>query len=43
MNILDRYEQVDPTIVIGILRNNLGDFEKFKKEIIDYLKAAEGP
>jgi len=41
--VVHQYEKVDPTIVIGILRNNLGDFEKYKKAIIDYLKMSEEP
>ncbi len=32
------YERIDPEIVIGILKNNLGDFEDFKASIIKYLK-----
>ena len=32
------YERIDPEIVIGIMRNNLGDFEDFKTSIINYLK-----
>ncbi|MDZ7696014.1 MAG: DUF86 domain-containing protein [Deltaproteobacteria bacterium] len=32
------YEKIDPEIVVGILRNNLQDFEKFKESIISYLK-----
>jgi uncharacterized protein YutE (UPF0331/DUF86 family) len=31
------YERIDPEIVIGILRNNLDDFEDFKTSIIKYL------
>ena len=41
--VVHQYEKVDPTIVIGILRNNLEDFEKYKKAIIDYLTMSEGP
>ena len=41
--VVHQYEKVDPTIVIGILRNNLGDFEKYKKAIIDYLRISEEP
>ena len=32
------YERIDPEIVIGILKNNLGDFEDFKASVIKYLK-----
>ena len=36
--VVHNYERIDPEIVIGILRNNLGDFEDFKASIIKYLK-----
>ena len=36
--VVHNYERIDPEIVIGILRNNLGDFEDFKTSIIKYLK-----
>jgi len=32
------YEKIDPEIVVGILRNNLPDFEAFKRSVIVYLK-----
>ena len=32
------YEKIDPSIVVGILKNNLSDFERFKASIIDYMK-----
>ena len=32
------YERIDPEIVVGILKNNLGDFEDFKASVIKYLK-----
>ncbi len=32
------YEKIDPKIVVGILRRNLGDFASFKESIIRYLK-----
>ena len=32
------YERIDSEIVIGILRNNLEDFENFTASIIKYLK-----
>ena len=42
-NIIVRdYEKIDPEIIIGILRNNLRDFEEFKVSIISYLKNQEG-
>jgi len=36
--VVHNYEKIDPAIVVGILRNNLKDFETFKKAIIAYLK-----
>ena len=36
--VVHNYEKIDPAIVVGILRNNLEDFETFKKAIIAYLK-----
>jgi uncharacterized protein YutE (UPF0331/DUF86 family) len=36
--IVHDYERIDPTIVVGILKNNVSDFERFKKSIIDHLK-----
>jgi uncharacterized protein YutE (UPF0331/DUF86 family) len=35
------YEKIDADILIGILKNNLNDFEKFKLSIIEYLKSAK--
>jgi uncharacterized protein YutE (UPF0331/DUF86 family) len=35
------YERIDPEIVVGILRNNLPDFEEFKASVITYLKTQE--
>ena len=32
------YERIAPSIVVGILKNNLVDFEKFKTSIVHYLK-----
>ena len=39
--VVHNYEKIDPAIVVGILRNNLEDFETFKKAIIAYLKTKE--
>ena len=39
--VVHNYEKIDPTIVVGILRNNLEDFDRFKKAIIAYLKTKE--
>jgi len=35
------YENIEPEIVITILRKNLKDFELFKKEILNFLKKLE--
>ncbi len=32
------YENIEPEIVVTILRKNLKDFELFKKEILNFLK-----
>jgi len=32
------YERIDPEIVVGMLRNNLQDFDIFRDLIITYLK-----
>ncbi len=37
--LVHQYENIDPSIVISILRTNLSDFEKFKKEVV---KACSG-
>ena len=37
--IVHQYEKVDPSIVIGILQNNIDDFRKFSGEIVAYLKS----
>ena len=34
--VVHRYEQVDVEILAGILQNNLGDFEHFRSEVLDY-------
>lgn len=39
--IVHQYEKVDPQIVIGILRKNIGDLQKFSNEIVKYLKRSE--
>lgn len=36
--VVHHYDKIDPGIVITILRNNLGDFNRFKTAIITYLK-----
>jgi len=35
------YEKIDPEIIVGILRNNLQDFEEFKVSVIAYLNECE--
>ena len=39
--IVHDYEKIDAGIVIGILQENLHDFEGFKEAIIDYLKPSK--
>lgn len=35
--IVHQYEGVDPSIVVSILRKNLGDFERYKKAVLKIL------
>ena len=35
--LVHQYEKIDPALVVSILQRNLGDFEKYKKAIINYL------
>jgi uncharacterized protein YutE (UPF0331/DUF86 family) len=37
--IVHHYDQVDAEIVVGILKNNLDDFEDFKNTVVSFLKA----
>jgi uncharacterized protein YutE (UPF0331/DUF86 family) len=37
--VVHHYDQVDAEIVVGILKNNLDDFEDYKNTIISFLKA----
>ena len=37
--VVHHYDQVDTEIVVGILKNNLDDFEDYKNTIISFLKA----
>jgi uncharacterized protein YutE (UPF0331/DUF86 family) len=37
--IVHRYEEIEPEIVISILRRNLKDFDSFKKAILQFLKS----
>jgi uncharacterized protein YutE (UPF0331/DUF86 family) len=39
--IVHHYDKVDPAIVIGILHNNLEDFNRYKNDVILYLKGQE--
>ena len=36
--IVHQYEQIDPTIVVTILRKNLNDFERYKEAILAQLR-----
>jgi uncharacterized protein YutE (UPF0331/DUF86 family) len=33
-----RYEDVDPTILVDIVNRRLADFERFRADILEYLK-----
>ena len=35
--IVHRYEQVDPSVVVSILNQNLDDFKRFRKQILSFL------
>ena len=35
--VVHQYENIEPTIVISILRNDLSDFDKYKKAVIKFL------
>ena len=37
--VVHQYEAIDPTIVVSILHRNLGDLEKYKKAIVQYLSS----
>ena len=39
--VVHQYETIDPTIVVSILHRNLGDLEKYKKAIVQYLSSQE--
>ena len=39
--VVHNYEEIDPSIVVGILSNNLEDFVMFKQSVIGYLKTKE--
>jgi uncharacterized protein YutE (UPF0331/DUF86 family) len=36
--IVHRYEHVDPAILVDIVNRHLGDFEKFRDEVIHYVQ-----
>ena len=36
--IVHRYEQVDTSIVVSILDHNLGDFKRFREQVLSYLE-----
>ena len=37
--IVHHYDRVDPTIVVGILQNNLDDFNHYKDAVVSFLKS----
>jgi uncharacterized protein YutE (UPF0331/DUF86 family) len=37
--IVHQYEEINPLIVTSILRNNLKDFEKYKRSVLKYLSS----
>ena len=39
--IVHHYDKVDPAIVMGILHNNLKDFNQYKDAVVCYLKGQE--
>ena len=36
--IVHHYDKVDPTIIVGILQNNLDDFKLYKDAVVSFLK-----
>lgn len=38
--IVHQYEDIESSIVVSILKKNLQDFEKYKKDVIRYVKGA---
>lgn len=36
--IVHHYDRVDPAIVVGILQNNLDDFNRYKDAVVSFLK-----
>ncbi|MBM3144847.1 MAG: DUF86 domain-containing protein [Chloroflexi bacterium] len=36
--VVHRYERVDDDILVGMVNNHLGDFERFRTEILAYVK-----
>ena len=39
--VVHQYETIDPTIVVSILHRNLGDLERYRKAIVQYLSRQE--
>jgi uncharacterized protein YutE (UPF0331/DUF86 family) len=39
--VVHQYEAINPSLVVGILRNNLSDFESFREAIKTWLKAQQ--
>ena len=40
--VVHQYEEINPIIVVSILRRNLGDFERYKRAIVNYLSLSPG-
>lgn len=40
--VVHQYDEVDPVIVVGILRRHLGDFEAFRNAIVGFLARQDG-
>jgi len=38
--IVHNYDRIDATIVVGILKKNLSDFEAFQKAVVNFLRLA---
>lgn len=36
--IVHHYDRVDPALVVGILQNNLDDFNHYKDAVVSFLK-----
>jgi len=36
--VVHHYDRIDPSIVVGILHNNLDDFDRYREAVISFLK-----